>query len=80
MSFIRHSASFRKAYPGLDSVQREVLRLYQRYRIQHLYYPIAGDAIPSLGRLFSLVDLTTRKITLKYQFEIQSFLFSFVIF
>lgn len=79
-SFIRHSDFSRKAYPGLDSVQREVLRLYQRHKMQQLYHPIDGAAIPSLGRLFSLVDLPTRKITLKCQVEIQSILFSFLKF
>lgn len=64
-NFISHSAFSRKAYPGLDSVQREVVRLYQRHKMQQLYHPIDGAAIPSLGRLFNLVDFTTRKITLK---------------
>lgn len=64
-SFIRHSAFSRKAYPGLDSVQREVLRHYQRHKMQQLYHPIEEAAIPSLGKIFNLVDLTTRKITIK---------------
>lgn len=54
-SFIKHSAFSRQAYPGLDSVQRRVLRLYQRHKMQQLYYRIDGAAISSLGRLFTVL-------------------------
>lgn len=72
-SFIKHSVFTRKAYPSLDSVQRQVLRLYQRHKMQQLYYPIDGASIISLGNLFySLVDFATGKISLKCQYKIQS--------
>lgn len=77
-TFTKDSAFSRKAYPGLDSVQRQVLRLYQRHKMQQLYYPIDGAAIP-WEAFHSLVDLTTRKITLKCQVGIQS-IFPFLFF
>lgn len=65
-SFIKDSVFTRKTYPGLDSVQRWVLRLYQRHKMQKLHYPIRDSAITSLESLFwSMVEFTTQKISLK---------------
>lgn len=51
-SFIKDSAFTRKTYPGLESVQRWVLRLYHRHKMHKWHYPISGSAITSLGSLF----------------------------